>query len=170
MFAYFETSNRPRMTNGVLVYILKGAHVLLAMKKRGFGEGKWNGPGGKIEFGESAKFAAQREVKEEIGVTPELKEPLGSILYHDPKFGNWKVTVYRTEEFSGDPVETEEMKPQWFPVDAIPYEQMWSGDDKWMPYVVSGQTFEAEMWGDGAGSIRKADVKPLSVQPRTSIY
>ncbi len=150
------------MTAGVLVYILKGAHVLLAMKKRGFGQGKWNGPGGKIEFGENAKLAAGREVKEEIGVRPTLKDPLGTILYHDAVQGNWRVTVFRTEEYEGDPIETDEMKPQWWPVDAIPYEQMWLGDDQWMPYVVSGHKFEAEMWFDGNQKNIKNDIRPVN--------
>ncbi|CAN0505072.1 unnamed protein product, partial [Ectocarpus sp. 12 AP-2014] len=32
--------------------------ILLGMKKRGFGEGKWNGFGGKVESGESVEEAA----------------------------------------------------------------------------------------------------------------
>ncbi|MBI2984902.1 MAG: 8-oxo-dGTP diphosphatase [Candidatus Kerfeldbacteria bacterium] len=149
------------MTNGVLVYILKGAHILLAMKKRGFGVGRWNGTGGKVEFGENARLAGIRETKEEIGLTPTLDKSLGTILYHDSKVGDWKVTVFRTEEFEGQPVETDEMKPQWFPVDQIPYAQMWSGDDQWLPYVISGQKFEAEMWFDGNERNIKADVRAV---------
>jgi 8-oxo-dGTP pyrophosphatase MutT (NUDIX family) len=40
--------------------------VLLAMKKRGFGAGKWNGVGGKVQEGEDIVVAALREIKEEI--------------------------------------------------------------------------------------------------------
>ncbi|TSC71615.1 MAG: 7,8-dihydro-8-oxoguanine triphosphatase, partial [Parcubacteria group bacterium Gr01-1014_70] len=96
------------MTAGTLVYLIKGAHVLLAMKKRGFGANLWNAPGGKIEFGETAKISAIRETQEEVGLTPVLDEPIGEILYHDKVQGNWKVTVYRTEEFSGDATESED--------------------------------------------------------------
>ena len=39
--------------------------ILLGMKKRGFGTGKWNGFGGKIENGESAEQGAIRELEEE---------------------------------------------------------------------------------------------------------
>jgi len=42
--------------------------ILLSMKKRGFGVGKWNGSGGKIKEGESIPQAALRELEEEIGV------------------------------------------------------------------------------------------------------
>ncbi|CAN0403706.1 unnamed protein product, partial [Ectocarpus sp. 8 AP-2014] len=43
--------------------------ILLGMKKRGFGEGKWNGFGGKVESGESVEEAAKRELMEEAGLT-----------------------------------------------------------------------------------------------------
>ena len=42
--------------------------VCLAMKKRGFGKGMWNGAGGKPEVGESIEMAARREVEEEFDV------------------------------------------------------------------------------------------------------
>lgn len=53
-----------------LLFLIKDDHVLLAMKKRGFGAGNWNGVGGKIEAGESIEQALVRECQEEIGVTP----------------------------------------------------------------------------------------------------
>lgn len=149
------------MTAGTLVYLIKGGHVLLAMKKRGHGANFWNGPGGKIEFGETAKIAAIRETTEEIGVTPELTEPVGEILYHDKIHGNWKVTVFRSEIWTGEPIETEEMKPAWFSVEAIPYKTMWPGDDRWLPYVVENKKFSAEMWFDGKGKLEKKDVQLL---------
>ena len=40
--------------------------MLLGMKKRGFGTGKWNGFGGKVEVGETVADAAQRELEEEV--------------------------------------------------------------------------------------------------------
>lgn len=44
------------------------ASVLLGLKKRGFGTGKWNGFGGKVEPGETIRQAAIREMKEEAGI------------------------------------------------------------------------------------------------------
>ena len=147
------------MTAGTLVYLFHGHHVLLALKKRGFGANLWNAPGGKIEFGETAKLAAIRETKEEVGVMPVIKEPLGEILYHDTVHGNWKVTVYRTDDFSGDVIESEEMRPQWWPLDQMPYAQMWPGDELWVPYVLSNTKFNAELWFDGSGKLEKKDIQ-----------
>ncbi|MDR0650832.1 MAG: NUDIX domain-containing protein [Candidatus Peribacteria bacterium] len=52
-------------TTLVFLFNLQG-QLLLAMKKRGFGVGKWSGPGGKVEEGESISQAAVREVEEEV--------------------------------------------------------------------------------------------------------
>ena len=43
-----------------LVLIREPSRVLLGMKKRGFGEGRWNGFGGKVEQGETITQAAYR--------------------------------------------------------------------------------------------------------------
>ena len=42
--------------------------LLLGLKKRGFGQGKWNGFGGKLDEGETPRQAAIREMKEESDV------------------------------------------------------------------------------------------------------
>lgn len=147
------------MTECTLVYLIKDDRVLMAMKKRGHGEGKWNGPGGKLEPGETPLEAAAREVQEEIGVTPLLRRQLGIVTYHDPEFGNFSAHVFRCTSWKGEPVETEEMRPQWFPIDAIPYDQMWAGDNQWVPYVIRDHPFIAEVWSDGRGGVKNMVVK-----------
>ena len=52
-----------------LVLLHDENEVLLGMKKRGFGEGKWNGFGGKVEPGETILDAAVRELEEECGAS-----------------------------------------------------------------------------------------------------
>lgn len=147
------------MTEGTLVYLFQDSQVLLAMKKRGLGEGKWNGPGGKMEVGETPGQTGIREVQEELGVTPILTKTLGVITYHDPKFGDWKVHVFRTNAWRGQPHESEEMRPQWFDINNIPYDLMWSGDDQWVPWVIRNKSFIAEVWGTGDGGVRQVLIK-----------
>lgn len=150
------------MKNGTLVFIIKEGRVLLAMKKRGFGVGKWNGVGGKVQPSESIAEAAVREAQEEIGVTPVLGEPIACIRYHE-KEGDWigGVHVFRTDQYTGIPKESEEMRPQWFPVDALPLEAMWSGDKLWIDRVLARRRFEAEIWYADDGSVAKHRVKDL---------
>ena len=49
-----------------LLLLRKDNEILLAKKKRGFGEGKYNGVGGKLEDGETPEEAMIRETEEEI--------------------------------------------------------------------------------------------------------
>ena len=53
-----------------LVYLLDNDRILLGLKKRGIGEGKWNGFGGKVHIneGETIVEGAIREVEEECGI------------------------------------------------------------------------------------------------------
>jgi 8-oxo-dGTP pyrophosphatase MutT (NUDIX family) len=50
----------------------KNSLVMMGMKKRGFGTGKWNGFGGKVEAGESNEGAAIRELEEESSVVAKV--------------------------------------------------------------------------------------------------
>ena len=82
------------MTKGTLVYIIKNNEVLLAMKKRGFGEGKWNGPGGKLHPGEDPIVCAARELEEEIGYRAGRLELLSSI-FTAPGFTDEVIHIYK---------------------------------------------------------------------------
>ena len=117
--------------------------VLLGMKKRGFGAGRWNGFGGKLEKGESIEEAARREMKEEVGFVPTTMTRVGVLDFSfesDPK--KLEVHVFRVTEFNGEPKETEEMKPEWFDVEKIPYDHMWSDDPFWLPLLLDGKSFK----------------------------
>lgn len=147
------------MTESTLVYMFRGNEVLLAMKKRGHGVGKWNAPGGKLKAGETLVEAAVRETQEEVGMAPALGRELGRITYHDDAYGELLVHVFRTSRWKGEPVESEEMKPQWWPIIALPYGDMWEGDDQWLPKVISDYPFSGEIWSDGKGGMTKIEIK-----------
>lgn len=127
-----------------LCLIYNKTSILLGMKKRGFGAGRWNGFGGKVNEGESIEEAALREVEEEIGVKPQRLKKRGLLKFyfeHDPV--PIQVHVFSTAAFTGDAHESEEMKPQWFAHGAIPYDQMWIDDKHWLPLVLAGKDIEA---------------------------
>jgi mutator protein MutT len=127
-----------------LVLLRRGGELLLAMKKRGFGAGLWNGPGGKVEPGETAEAAARREVREEIGVEMrDLREVAQLTFYFadnlaDP-LQNIHCTVYGGRSWTGESAESEEMAPRWFAIPEIPYGQMWPDDRYWLPKVLGGE-------------------------------
>ena len=51
------------------------------MKKRGFGEGRWNGFGGKLHEGETCEEAALRELEEESGLKATSVEKVGELHF-----------------------------------------------------------------------------------------
>ena len=115
------------------------------MKKRGFGVGKINGVGGKVETGETIEEAARREANEEIGVTlGDLKKYALLEFYfsHNPSW-NQHVHVYLCEQWENEPIESEEMKPAWYEVALIPYSSMWPDDKFWIPQVLDGNLIKA---------------------------
>ena len=53
---------------GVAVIVIKNGRVLLGKRKNSHGDGTWAFPGGHLEFGESIKDCARREIFEETGI------------------------------------------------------------------------------------------------------
>jgi len=127
-----------------ILFLRRESEVLLAMKKRGFGEGKWNGVGGKVEGGETVTAGAIRECQEEIGVTPKNPKLVGRLTFYDeadPEFCH-DTHIFIATEWEGEPHETEEMRPQWFKETDIPYDNMWVDDHLWMPLLLQDKLFQ----------------------------
>ncbi|KKS30465.1 MAG: hypothetical protein UV60_C0008G0027 [Parcubacteria group bacterium GW2011_GWA2_43_11] len=123
-----------------LCIIHQNNQVLLGMKKRGFGAGRWNGFGGKIAEGESIEEAAIREVEEEACVSPTTITQKGVIEFHTEGTEEiLEVHIFYCQKFTGNPKETEEMRPQWFSIDTIPYTDMWPDDRYWLPQLLAGK-------------------------------
>jgi len=126
--------------------------VLLAMKKRGFGVGKWNGVGGKIDPAKGDRNvvdATIRESEEEIGVKISDLEKVAILKFRFPyisKEEKWDqdVHVFLAKLWQGEPVESEEMLPQWFKIKEIPFDKMWDDDRIWLPQVLAGKKLKAD--------------------------
>jgi 8-oxo-dGTP diphosphatase/2-hydroxy-dATP diphosphatase len=125
------------------------------MKKCGFGQGKWNGFGGKVEEGETIEEATVREMREEAGVGIRKMNRSGIIEFeyqgNNPEI--MEVHIFRVREFEGIPTESEEMKPKWFHVDEIPFEEMWPDDKHWIPLFLQGKKFRGKFFFDKTDNI-----------------
>ncbi|MEK7464207.1 MAG: 8-oxo-dGTP diphosphatase [Patescibacteria group bacterium] len=137
--------------------------ILLGMKKRGFGAGKWNGFGGKVEPGESIEDAALREMREEAGIELASVEKFGVLDF------SWKdnpeileVHIFRGKEFLGKPKESDEMKPQWFHVNEIPFHAMWSDDKHWMPLFLANKKFNGNFVFDKDNNVLEHNLTVFS--------
>ena len=147
-----------------LLFLRRDNEVLLAMKKRGFGEGRWNGVGGKVENGESIEQAMIRETEEEIGITPTACEKVADIRFDEYFKGEptlMHVHVFVATAWTGEPAESEEMSPKWFTLDQIPYDDMWSDDPFWLPQVLDGKKISADFKLDASDVILNHTIKTV---------
>lgn len=126
-----------------LVFVLRGDEILLIDKKRGLGKGKVNGPGGKVDPGETVEQCAIRECQEELAITVSELEVFGEHLFQFIDGYSIHCFVYRTRAFHGTPTESPEAAPRWTSTDHIPYEHMWEDDQIWLPLLLKGQAFRA---------------------------
>ncbi len=143
------------MKQTTLCYPMKDGQVLLAMKKRGFGAGHLNGPGGKLQAGETAEQACRREVKEEVGVELLGLENRGTIEFCFVDRSDWdqSCSIFVATGISGEPVESEEMKPEWFTIENLPFDLMWPDDPHWLPGVLAGGKVSMRFYFDVQGKL-----------------
>jgi 8-oxo-dGTP diphosphatase len=132
-----------------LMLVICGGRILLIHKKRGLGAGKFNGPGGRIEPGETPYEAAMREVEEELGIIPSGVRLAGELQFQFVDGHGIHGYVFVASQFQGEPRETDEAVPFWFSLDAIPYHNMWADDRIWVPLALEGKPFTGRFLFDG---------------------
>jgi 8-oxo-dGTP diphosphatase len=147
------------------------AEVLLGHKKTGFGAGKWVGLGGHIEAGENPVMAAVREVEEESGliVRPGDLAHVATLTFRFPARPSWDQTaeVYLTAVYHGEPAESEEIAPRWYPVDALPLAGMWDDARYWLPRVLDGHHIVAEVtFADDLATVAGIEPSLAAAGPR----
>lgn len=146
-----------------LVFFLKEEQVLLGFKQRGFGKERWNGFGGKVEVRETIEDAAKREALEECGL---LIKVLEKRAVHQFSFEGsedlLEVHTFLALAWEGEPRETEEMRPQWFPLEGIPYASMWPDDALWLPQFLAGKKLITRFHFGAGDTVLEYDVREVS--------
>ena len=140
--------------------------VLLGYKKTGFGTGKIVAPGGHVEQGDAVAEAAAREVKEETGlrVTPGSLAAVARLRFTFPAHPSWDmdVEIFTATDWSGEPAESEEIRPEWFGVDVLPFGQMWDDAPRWLPRVLAGERIRAAFtYAADNETVTAEDITPL---------
>jgi len=128
--------------HAILCFVMRNGQILLIHKKRGLGAGKINGPGGRLEPGETALAAAIRETQEEIGVTPTGLEQIGELFFHFLDGYKLQVAVFAASGCTGELCETDEATPFWAPIVQMPYDNMWQDDPYWLPLLIARRKFK----------------------------
>ncbi len=124
-----------------LMFIRVGDDILLIEKQRGIGAGKINGPGGKIDPGETPLQCAIRETQEELCITATGVQKMGELFFVMSGMPDIHCHVFMADGYEGTPTETPEAIPLWCKVDAIPFDRMWADDRYWLQEMLAGETF-----------------------------
>ena len=141
--------------------------ILLGMKNQGFGEGKYNGFGGKIEPQEDPEKAALRELLEESSLKAIRAEKVCEFQFffpHVPEEKKWDqiVHVFLIRDWKGEPKESNEMKPEWFSFEKIPFKSMWQDDSHWLPLVLKGEKLRASfVFGEDGETIKSMEMEEV---------
>jgi len=144
-----------------LLFLIRNNQILLSLKKRGFGEGKLNGIGGKVEKGESIDAAVVRECKEEIGVTPTYFSKVADLEFIEWLKGNKervRTEVFLCEDWEGEPAASEEIEPRWVSCDDLPIGEMWPDHKFWLQQILAGERVKASFEYDKDDNLLKHNV------------
>lgn len=136
------------MLRTTLVYILEEDRVLMLhrnKRKNDLHYGKYVGPGGKLEEGESPWDCMKREVFEETGLEVLRADFVGSLFF--PNFDGERDIfsyVYRVDKTRGNLSENHEGQPQWIDKKDVLDLPLWEGDKIFLPWILQeGPFFEA---------------------------
>ncbi len=120
--------------------------MLLIYKKRGFGKGLYNFPGGKFEANEKGEECAMRELQEETGIIAKNAIYRGRITFVLNSEVAQLMEVYLINDFEGQIKETDEAIPLWVNVNQIPYDKMWEDDKEWVRLVLDGYSIDCKFY------------------------
>lgn len=124
-----------------LMFVIRDGEILLIEKLRGIGKGKVNGPGGKIDPGETPAQCVVRECQEELHITPRNPVKMGELWFAMSDMDDIHCHVFTSSEFDGVPTATDEAVPLWTDIKKIPWERMWEDDPQWLPHMLEGKKF-----------------------------
>ena len=135
--------------HATLMFVVNNGRILLIEKKRGLGAGKINGPGGKIDPGETSLQCVIRETQEELLITPLNPRKIGELWFSMSDSPHILCHVFRADDHIGTPTETDEAVPVWTPITSIPYTRMWEDDRHWLPLLLEETHFHGRFIFEG---------------------
>jgi len=69
-----------------------------------------------------------------------------------------EIHLYESHVFKGEPIETEEIRPQWYNVSEFPFDKAWPDDQYWFPFYLEGKTFRGSFLFDGYDKITSYEI------------
>lgn len=110
-------SESKRSPTAASVALIDRDRVLLIQRARKPYFGMWSLPGGRLEPGETAEQAAEREILEEVGLRVWRLHPIRRMFLAE---GRFVLQVFATEAFEGEIVPSDEVSDhRWVRIDEI---------------------------------------------------
>jgi 8-oxo-dGTP diphosphatase len=142
---------------GVLVYVKKDDKYLMIKrnkKNNDFHEGYWVAPGGKREKNETIRTAAERELKEETGLSSNTLKFLGFLNFPDlgnsPFNDEWLGFVFLCKNYHGTLIEeSPEGLLKWIKKEKMMKLKMWEGDYFFTGLILEEKKFDIQLTYDG---------------------
>jgi 8-oxo-dGTP diphosphatase len=73
------------------------------------------------------------------------------------------VNVFSAAAWTGEPMESAEIAPQWFPLTALPYHRMWDDARLWLPRILAGERLRATFTYEAdCETVATAGITPLA--------
>ena len=135
-------------------FLRRNGKVLLQERAPGrVWAGRLNGPGGKIDIGETPRTAIVREVAEETGLR--LADPRAhgvlDLIFGVPERSRLRVFVFSGDAFTGRVHGGREGRLRWYAAEALPFDRLWPDMRYWLPVVLAGGHLEGECVYDEPG-------------------
>lgn len=148
--------------------VLRRKQVLLAPRRDGTGMGNLSGYGGKIDGEETPVEALVRELAEESTLRVEARDltQVAMVTTFTAEAPAFQIHVFTGWKWVGTPKVTSEMgESQWFFFNRLPFDRMWAGDRLWLPDILIGKTFEADVHLDERSEL----TRDVVYRPRTFV-
>ncbi len=157
------------ITHTATGFYIKDDKILFGLRRKSstdLGIGLFSGIGGKLEPGETASQALEREFQEEIGVKPLKYELIGKLVYifQDQEVSSpWNQIAYfyYVSEIDGKPKTTPKTKPVFFNINNIPWYNVWIDNKMWFSLFLDRQPFYGEFIYEDVDTVIKYYIEVL---------
>lgn len=153
-----------RAVIGSVCYVVNNDQILLLQRNHRPFEGRWDGLGGLVDFGESPEEAARREVFEESGLRVEsISHRAHLLLYNTESEAAISVDLFVAAGAQGELKESQEGLPVWVPrsqvmgLDLVGFMQIT------FPLVLTPESFlTGTIWHDAGGEPNRYSLRHLT--------
>lgn len=137
-------------TGLVLLYIVKGNHVALGLRRKTPWKDRYSGSGGNKEAcDKNLEETFVRETLGEWGVTidPDDMTKMAELKIFRPGKQMILLHVCTIAQYEGELRSSDEMRaPSWFPIENLPIEHMIPGDEHWVYRMLKGEFLKGEIY------------------------